>query len=156
MKNVILCYCFWIKRNVLYLYYKERGEGMSQEKKNRFIRLAVFSLLAGVAVLLLYFLYRLTGLGFKCPVYELTGFKCPGCGNTRAVTELLKGELLSALKMNCVFPLEFFYIGWVYLFSSREYILKGRFNYIAPAKAFDIAVLVVIVLWVPVRNALGV
>jgi hypothetical protein len=35
-----------------------------------------------------------------CPFYVLTGLYCPGCGSTRAVYQLLHGNLLGALSMN--------------------------------------------------------
>lgn len=31
-----------------------------------------------------------------CPFHELTGLYCPGCGGTRAVKYLLKGELVKS------------------------------------------------------------
>lgn len=41
-----------------------------------------------------------TGYGIPCLFYKLTGWKCPGCGMTRAVTEIWKGNFKEALKYN--------------------------------------------------------
>ncbi|MEY8354136.1 DUF2752 domain-containing protein [Lachnospiraceae bacterium 54-53] len=39
------------------------------------------------------FLKKLLGIGFPCMFHSLTGFYCPGCGGTRAVRSLLRGDL---------------------------------------------------------------
>ena len=36
------------------------------------------------------------GQGFPCLFHLLTGFYCPGCGGTRAIRLLLKGELIKS------------------------------------------------------------
>jgi hypothetical protein len=38
-----------------------------------------------------------------CPFHMLTGWCCPGCGATRALHELVHGELLAALHANPLF-----------------------------------------------------
>ncbi len=129
---------------------------MSITEKKRVIRLAVVTLLGVVVAFAVYFIYLKTGIGFKCLIYEVTGFKCAGCGNTHALTSLLKLDVLDSLKHNYIYPLELCYIGWVYLFSAREYIRTGKFNYIAPRRILDVILLVLIVLWIPLRNILGV
>ncbi len=40
-----------------------------------------------------------------CPVYSLSGWKCPGCGSQRAAHALLNGELGSAWSFNPLFVL---------------------------------------------------
>jgi hypothetical protein len=44
----------------------------------------------------------------KCPLFQMTGWHCPGCGATRAAHALLHGEFGRALSMNpllvCVAP----------------------------------------------------
>ena len=36
----------------------------------------------------------------RCPFYFFTGFYCPGCGSQRAVSSLLHGQIVPALKFN--------------------------------------------------------
>lgn len=40
----------------------------------------------------------------KCPIKQVTGFDCPGCGNQRALHELLNGNFRAAFNYN---PLTF-------------------------------------------------
>lgn len=39
-----------------------------------------------------------------CTFHEITGFFCPGCGNTRAVLALLRFDLLTSLGYNILPP----------------------------------------------------
>lgn len=43
-----------------------------------------------------------TGYGIPCLFYQLTGWKCPGCGMTRAVVEIWKGNFKAALHYNAL------------------------------------------------------
>ena len=38
-----------------------------------------------------------------CLFLSLTGLQCPGCGSTRALKHLLRGELREAWRMNALF-----------------------------------------------------
>src|SRR5262245_11157188 len=38
----------------------------------------------------------------KCPLHQLTGLHCPGCGSTRAAHALLHGDVPRALAMNAL------------------------------------------------------
>ena len=37
-----------------------------------------------------------------CPLHELTGWHCPGCGSTRAAHALLHGDVVQALSKNAL------------------------------------------------------
>ena len=62
---------------------------------------------------------------------ELTGFYCPGCGATRALHELLHGNIQSALTLN---PLLVIFIPYfIYLFCNacllnNKVVIKNHFN----------------------------
>jgi hypothetical protein len=41
----------------------------------------------------------------RCPIYTLFRIQCPGCGATRALAAILRGELSQALRLNALFTL---------------------------------------------------
>ena len=129
---------------------------MKPSTKERFKKLIIYTMIACITGLLLYIIYDFTSLGFKCPIHTLTGFKCAGCGNTHFIGSILKLKFKEAFAFNYMFPLEAFYILWVYIFSAKQYMKTGKFNYIAPFKVFDIICLIIIALWIPIRNILSV
>jgi hypothetical protein len=43
--------------------------------------------------------------GWQCPINSALGVTCPGCGLTTAITMLLKGDWLNALRMHAFAPL---------------------------------------------------
>ena len=129
---------------------------MEKAIKNRLFRLVLFTFLALTGVFLIYLIYHFTGIGFKCLIFEITGFKCAGCGNTHALQSLLNLDILGSLSYNYIYPLEMFYIFWVYLNSAKSYIKKGNFNYKPPCQVLDIIILIIVILWIPLRNILGV
>jgi hypothetical protein len=55
--------------------------------------------LFGAAVLVLFPPERY-GFYPRCPFFETTGLLCPGCGGTRAVAALLRGDFVRAWKLN--------------------------------------------------------
>ena len=38
----------------------------------------------------------------RCAFYQITGWQCPGCGGLRAMHQLLRGQILTALQMNAL------------------------------------------------------
>jgi len=67
-----------------------------------------FFLLLGIAcavLAVLLFLYPADKYTFwpKCLFYHCTGLYCPGCGNTRALSALLHGNIVESLKKNVLF-----------------------------------------------------
>ncbi len=135
---------------------KEGWIAMERTFNNRIFRLILFTFLALVCIFVVYLVYRFTGIGFKCLFFEISGFKCAGCGNTHALQSLLQLDFLTSFSYNYIYPVEMLYILWVYLNSAKSYIKNGKFNYKSPCQVFDIIVLVIVVLWIPLRNILGV
>jgi len=69
-----------------------------------------------------------------CPLLQVTGFACPGCGLTRAFHELFHGHVISALDYNALFPIYAAIFGYLaILFASIA--LRARhlsFNLLNP------------------------
>ena len=54
----------------------------------------------------------------RCPVFMLTGLKCPGCGTARALHCLLHGEVTQAIAFNPILALAFPLLGLLLLFPN--------------------------------------
>ena len=124
-------------------------------KKNTFrgrlfrVILLSFGLAAAAAALVL---LAKVGLGIGCPLYQLTGLQCPGCGNSRAAMALLRLDFAASFSYNPLFLPQIGYIAWVYLYSCVSYVKGKRFTYTPPVPALDIAFLIICLLWGVVRN----
>ena len=79
---------------------------------------------AGAAVL---YAFNPTGVRFypPCPFHKLTGLYCPGCGSTRAMHQLLHGNVAAAFDLN---PLAVVMLPFVALALARQAwrVTRGR------------------------------
>lgn len=123
-------------------------------KKRRILIFCAFGLgvLAAVAV---FYLLAQRGIGIGCLFHEITGLQCPGCGNSRAALALLRLDVISALRYNLLFPLEYAYLLWVLYHSSVSYLKTGRFSYRLKWMWLDASVLTIVLIWGIVRNFIG-
>jgi len=62
----------------------------------------VFALGAGSALVLAPLVPRIAPFVPACPFHALTGMPCPGCGSTRALVALVRGDFAGALGWNPV------------------------------------------------------
>jgi hypothetical protein len=60
----------------------------------------VLALLGLGAAMLLLFPPEHYGFYPRCPFFEATGLLCPGCGGTRALAALLRGDFVGAWHLN--------------------------------------------------------
>jgi len=75
-------------------------------------------------VILVFCIYFLVGKNFLyslCPTVLITGFPCPGCGMTRAVFAVLRGNFALAWEMH---PFVYVLGGYVVILAFRRYILQ--------------------------------
>lgn len=70
-------------------------------------------------------LVMLTGHGIPCPVYQLSGLSCPGCGMSRALAALLRLDFAAAFGYNPLWPLYLAYILYVFLSAAVPYVRYG-------------------------------
>ena len=105
-----------------------------------------------LAAIVIFYVLAFYGFGIPCLFHKATGLLCPGCGNSRAAMSLLRLDIIGALKYNLLFPLEFFYIAWVYFCCCKQYLKGKSFSYQPPCIAFDVTVLIAVVFWWIVRN----
>jgi len=121
---------------------------VSSRRHRRILLLSIGILLA----LALYCVAAMSGYGLPCLFQRVTGLLCPGCGNSRAALALLKLDFAAAVSYNPLFPLEFFYLLWVYVHCCKAYLQGKPFSYKPPFPAVDIALLAAIILWWIIRN----
>lgn len=83
-------------RSILAELYEERKPRSPAYSFSRALRTFLF--IGGI-----YFLYiELGGIGIPCPFRLLTGLKCPGCGVTTMLVDLMKLDVLGAFEANPV------------------------------------------------------
>ena len=124
--------------------------------KKRTLRVVLF-LSAAAAVICLYtFIMDKTGHGLPCIFRKVTGFRCPGCGNTHALHCLARLEFAQALRWNALMPLEAVFAAWLVTSTSLRYIKTGKYILTTGSEKVNIAFLAVILLWWIVRNIIGI
>ena len=80
-----------------------------------------YAVVLGVAILYLIFVL-LTGIGIPCLFYEITGFKCVGCGISRMLVSIVKLDFISAFECN-----PFLFITGPFLVA---YLVCSEFRYV--------------------------
>ena len=68
---------------------------------SKFGKIVAVIALAPLAVLALFWFDPVTTCAYPvCPFHQLTGLWCPGCGTTRALHQLLHGNVAMAFRLN--------------------------------------------------------
>lgn len=80
------------------------------------------------AAFALYFLFGRLFLYSLCPMVMLTGLPCPGCGMTRAVCSILKGNFAAAWELH---PFSYAFLVLALVFVIRRYILQKEIKSLA-------------------------
>ena len=109
---------------------------------------AALLLILGVAAVFVLSNFRL----WQCPINSILHIYCPGCGTTRAVTSLLHGDILTALRQNAaVVVLIILALAWYIELVLRVFGKNVRFPLIHNAKFFYILAAIWII-YIVVRN----
>ena len=103
-----------------------------------------------------YFLFaHFTGISIPCFFYEITGYKCPGCGITHLFFALFKFDFIGAFKYNpLVFILlpsiifYFIYNDYIYVTGKEDKIIKKIPTFVW------IILIVIVILFGILRNIL--
>jgi hypothetical protein len=117
----------------------------------KFIILVV--LFAGIALCLYFFDPIKVKIYPKCPFRILTGYYCPGCGSTRALSKIVTGDYASAFKYNSLLAVVFPFLAVYFLnLFSRVFLRKDFFEgFIMPAYLIYILLAIFIIFGV-LRN----
>ncbi|MDR0742806.1 MAG: DUF2752 domain-containing protein, partial [Tannerella sp.] len=90
-------------------------------KKNNRIQTGIILIVVILTGIYIYAHFDPSGYAFfpKCPVYTITGYKCPGCGSQRAFYNLFQGNFATAFMYN---PLMFLLVPYILFGIYIEYI----------------------------------
>ena len=80
----------------------------------------------------------------RCPIFALTGLKCPGCGTSRALHAVLHCHFGDVLRFNAVLPVLFVLLVYCVIFPSH-----------AQRPVIIWLVIAFVITWGIVRNILG-
>lgn len=87
-----------------------------------------------------------------CPLYSNTGFYCPGCGGTRAMLALLKGNILLSLYYNAFYTYVVLF-GLIFMISHTiEIITKGKIKGIKYRNIYMILPVIILIIQCVIRN----
>ncbi|WP_442896948.1 DUF2752 domain-containing protein [Epilithonimonas sp.] len=89
----------------------------------------------------------------KCPLKELTGYDCAGCGVQRAFHELLHFRFLKAFCYNPLFVIAIPFVLLILVFKfTRAYTKTSKFHRLMKSKLFFLVLLIIVLLFSLLRN----
>lgn len=147
-----------------------RSLSSSQLRLRRALAVAA-PLVLGAALLLLHLRPPSGNVYPGCPLYQVSGVYCPGCGSTRSLAALSRGDAALAFRQNPLVMLSLPYLGWAWLracaATASVHVRGARFLsrlgglsvlLLAPSKPrprLVVSVLVLVLVWFLVRNLPG-
>lgn len=94
-------------------------------EKKRLIRVITYALCIFMAGFVYGMFAKYTGLAIPCPIYTVTGLKCPGCGVTRMCMALMELDFYGAFRCNPMLFLLLIPLGTVCMGSAVMYVKNG-------------------------------
>lgn len=102
-----------------------REIGQRSSTVERVLAVAGISAIGAGALVVAYFDPTTAGFFPVCPLHQMTGLNCPGCGLTRGFHALFHGDVLTALHYNALLPVFGFVIAYL-LLSMLLTAVRGR------------------------------
>jgi Protein of unknown function (DUF2752) len=103
----------------------ERTLNQTPPAAGRILGAAGLTAIAGGSSLVWYFDPTKVHFLPVCPLMQLTGLACPGCGLTRGFHALFHGDVLTALDFNALLPVYVLIIGYFFI-SLTLLTARGR------------------------------
>lgn len=109
-----------------------RQRDLTYREKERLVMYILGMTAIGIGVIYLflnkYADLQLTNMMPPCLFHKMTGYYCPGCGGTRAVQLLFKGQLVRSFWYHPVVLYTGVFYGWFLISTTIEYLSKGRWK----------------------------
>lgn len=121
--------------------------------KIRIINVLKANIFLLLILILYYYINKYTGFYIPCIFREITGLKCPGCGITHMIFDMLNFRFVEAFYEN---PLVFIYFPFIvayYFYMTYLYIYNKKDNFLTKISNYTWVVLIVItIIYGIVRN----
>lgn len=125
---------------------------MSEEMSKRIRNVIKAYLSIGGVLLAYYLIVTHFDIGVNCIFRRLTGLKCPGCGNTRAVLAILHKDFKASLSYNLMLLPELAFVAWAAIYTTAVYLKTGVYR-LAVKHEWTVYVFIAVLLaWGVVRN----
>ena len=125
------------------------------EKKKRLKNLFFVAIILVIVAIAYYFLYKnFPQLALKCAFYEVSGFKCPGCGVTHMLVHFIELDFVKGIEHNVFLGATFPFVGYVIAYSCYLYVMDKK-----GSKVFNVSCIVYVIMlfvWGIVRNIIGI
>jgi hypothetical protein len=87
-----------------------------------------------------------------CPIHELLGLQCPGCGATRAVAALLRGHMGEAMHLNALVTLALPFATFYCAVCYRRFIERKAMRWPQPPRWLMHAGFSAVAIFTVIRN----
>lgn len=92
------------------------------------------------------------GVGLPCPFHALTGLWCPGCGSTRALHALTRGDVAGMASQNPLLVVLLPYLAWAWAAWTVRSAGGPALWTLSRSRKLSLALLVVIIAFGVARN----
>ena len=120
--------------------------------RGRALKLVRQGIVPCLAIILYLIFHNLTHLALFCPFHKFFHLFCPGCGSTRFLLAITRGNLVAAFYANSLlFVLSPFYLA-IFLYQSYRYIRYNDRDIRKPVQYFLYFTIILFVIFGIIRN----
>ena len=120
--------------------------------RGRALKLVRQGIVPCLAIILYLVFHNLTHLALFCPFHKFFHLFCPGCGSTRFLLAITRGDLVAAFYANSLlFVLSPFYLA-IFLYQSYRYIRYNDRDIRKPVQYFLYFTIILFVIFGIIRN----
>lgn len=110
------------------------------------------ALVALAAIILLCFPPAQNTFYPQCPIYEIFHLQCPGCGATRALAAVLRGDFAEALHFNALITLLLPFAAVYGIICYRRFLRRKLLRLLQPSPAAIFSALAITAIFTILRN----